>query len=95
MINCECISISQILEKYSLNSLNISVIKIDIEGHESELLKDRALWELNVPMHISLHPGWKSNKEQFFEDINPFFLYKGIDVSNFTKRGNFFDVTIN
>lgn len=93
-ISCECVSISYILEKYNLDNNNISIIKIDIEGHESELLQDKTLWDLKVPMHISLHPGWKHNREEFFEKINPFFVYKGIDTSNFKSYGNFFDVTI-
>ena len=90
-INCECLSLAEILEKYSLNKDNISVLKIDIEGHETELFQDKTLWELDVPMHLSLHPGWKP---EFFEKVKPFLIYKKVDVSNIEQRGNFFDITI-
>jgi FkbM family methyltransferase len=94
IITCESVSINNILKKYSLTNDNISIIKIDIEGHESELLKDNQLWDLNIPMHISLHPGWKQDKDLFFENIMPFFLHKGIDIYEFKKYGDFFDITI-
>jgi FkbM family methyltransferase len=94
VITCECISISEILSKYSLNKENISVIKIDVEGHETDLLQDRTLWDLNLPMHISFHPGWKENRKAFYESVNPFLIHKGVDVSNIENYGNFFDLTI-
>lgn len=93
-VTCTCISISQILEKYNLKEEDISVIKIDIEGHESELLQDYMFMKLNVPMHISLHPVWKTDKLKFFRDINPFFIYKNIDMSKYPDDG-FFDIIIN
>lgn len=90
----DCLSLAEILSKYNLSEKNISVLKIDVEGHESELLQDKFLWDLNIPMHISLHPFWKSDKEKFYQDITPFFNYKGIDISN--KKGmNFFEIEIN
>jgi FkbM family methyltransferase len=94
VITCECISISEILSKYNLNKENISVIKIDVEGHETELLQDRVLWDLNLPIHISFHPGWKENRKAFYESVKPFLIHKGINVSNIENYGNFFDLTI-
>ena len=94
IINCECINILEILNKYNLNKDNISVIKIDIEGHESELLKDKTLWNIIIPLHISLHPGWKLDKDKYLDDIIPFFKHKGVDTSSFKSYGNFFDITI-
>lgn len=91
---CECITIKEILDKYNLNESNISVIKIDIEGHEEELLKDKTLMDLNIPMHISLHPAWKQDKIKFFDDIRPFFFAKGIDISKYPQDG-FYDIVIN
>ena len=44
-------------------------------------------------MHISLHPGWKTDKEKYFRDIIPFLAHKKIDITNIHERGNFFDVT--
>jgi len=93
-ITCECISISEIFSKYSLLQDDVSVIKIDVEGHETELLQDKFLWDLNVPMHVSLHPGWKEDKEYFYKTIKPFFEYKEIDVSNIENYGNYFDIVI-
>lgn len=93
-INCSCISISEMLRKYSLNESNISVLKMDVEGHESEIVQDRALWDINIPMHISLHPGWIDNKADYYDKIIPFLVHKGVDVSDIDRRGNFFDIQI-
>jgi len=82
VITCKCFSIKDILDKYNLSEQDISVIKIDVEGHETELLKDKTLWDLNVPMHISFHPGWKEDKKAFFDSVIPFLEHKKIDVSN-------------
>lgn len=94
VITCECISIEEILSKYNLSEENISVLKIDVEGHETELLQSKALWNLHVPMHISFHPGWKEDREAFYKSVEPFLIHKGVDVSNMRDYGNFFDLTI-
>jgi FkbM family methyltransferase len=94
VITCECISIQEILSKYNLNEGNISVLKIDVEGHETELLQDQTLWNLNLPMHISFHPGWKEDRVAFYKSVKPFLIHKGIDVSSLESYGNFFDLTI-
>ena len=90
----ECISIKEIFDKYELNEANVSMIKIDIEGHEQELLKDKLLWDVNLPMHISLHPNFKEDKDKFFKDIAPFFKHKGIDIFKYKELSGF-DITIN
>lgn len=95
LIQCECISISEIFSKYRLIEGDVSVIKIDVEGHETELLQDKALWQLNTPMHISFHPGWKEDKDAFYKAIVPFLIHKGIDTFNIDQRGSFFDISIN
>lgn len=89
-----CVNLKDIFSKYELSEQNVSVIKIDVEGHESELLQDRFLWDLNIPMHISLHPGWKSDKQKYFRDILPFFEHKKVNIGNFNPR-DFFDVEVN
>ena len=94
-ITVSCITPVDIFSKYNINPVDVSVIKIDIEGHEQQILKDHSiLWDLNVPMHISLHPGWKTDKEQYFKDIIPFFKHKNIDTTNISSRGDFFDISI-
>lgn len=93
-IECKCISMDEILRKYNLNEGNISILKMDVEGHESEIFQDRALWNINIPMHISLHPGWANDKTDYYNKITPFLIHKGIDVSNIDQRGNFFDIQI-
>jgi len=90
----EVIKISEILKKYKLNKSDISVIKIDIEGHESELLKDETLMELDVPMCISFHPGFFSDKTIFYESVKPFLVKKGYDINKYPHGEDFFDITI-
>jgi FkbM family methyltransferase len=70
---CETISIDEILRVYDLNENNISVIKIDIEGYESQLLKNKTLKDINVPKHISLHAPLFQDKQRYYEDIREFF----------------------
>lgn len=88
-------SIDEILLKYNLDENNISVIKIDIEGHEEELLKDETLINLNVPMHISFHPGWAHNRDLFYKNIEPFLTKKGFDIDIVKTFGDFFELKIN
>ena len=90
----ECVNINDILTTYNLNKDNISLIKIDIEGHESELLKDETLMELNVPMHISFHPGFKTDKNKFFNDVKPFLIKKGFDIEKYPHNKDFFEIEI-
>jgi FkbM family methyltransferase len=93
VITCECISLEEILSRYSLSKDNISVMKIDVEGHETEILQDKVLWNLNVPMHISFHPGMK-DKKAFYESVKPFLIHKGVDTSHIESYGDLFDLTI-
>jgi FkbM family methyltransferase len=79
----DCVSIDDILKKYNLNESDISLIKIDIEGHESELLQDITLINLNVPMHISIHYPFAVNKQEFSKKIRPFFEAKNINIDTF------------
>lgn len=72
-IDVNTISIQQIFEKYNLTEQDISVIKIDIEGYECELLKDPFWKTLNVNMHISLHALFFEDKVKYFNDLREFF----------------------
>ena len=72
-IECQTISIQQIFEKYKLTADDVSVIKIDIEGYECELLKDPFWKTLNVNMHISLHGLFFQDKTTYFNDLYEFF----------------------
>jgi FkbM family methyltransferase len=72
-IECKTISIQQIFDKYQLTSDDISVIKIDIEGYECELLKDPFWKTLNVNLHISLHKLFFTDPEKYFNDLREFF----------------------
>ena len=72
-IECQTISIQQIFEKYKLTEDDVSVIKIDIEGYECELLKDPFWKTLNVNMHISLHAPFFEDKLKYFTDLQEFF----------------------
>jgi FkbM family methyltransferase len=75
-IECKTISIQKIFEKYKLTADDVSVIKIDIEGYECELLKDPFLKTLNVNMHISLHGLFFEDKQKYFTDLQEYF---GVD----------------
>ena len=81
----DCISIDSILEKYKLTESDISLVKIDIEGHESELLQDPTLIKLNVPMHVSIHYPFATNHEEFSRKIRPFFEAKNINIDTFDR----------
>ena len=72
-IKCKTISIKQIFDKYELTSDDISVIKIDIEGYECELLKDPFWKTLNVNLHISLHGLFFEDKQKYFDDLREYF----------------------
>lgn len=72
-IECKTISIKQIFEKYNLTQDDISVIKIDIEGYECELLKDPFWKTLNVNLHISLHGLFFQDKTKYFNDLREYF----------------------
>lgn len=72
-IECKTISIQQIFDKYQLTSDDISVIKIDIEGYECELLKDPFWKTLNVNLHISLHGLFFKDKQKYFNDLREYF----------------------
>lgn len=72
-IEVDTISIQRIFEKYNLTDNDISVIKIDIEGYECELLKDPFWKTLNVNMHISLHALFFKDKVKYFNDLREFF----------------------
>lgn len=81
--DCNTISISDILKTYKLNEDNISLIKIDIEGYECELLKDPILKKLKVPMHISMHPFMFQDKKLYFDNMSDFFI--GIDYIRYDR----------
>jgi len=72
-ISCDTISIKDIFEKYNLTENDISVIKIDIEGYECELLKDPFWKTINVNIHISLHALFFNDREKYFNDLREYF----------------------
>lgn len=94
IIECGTISIANILQEYKLTPNDISIIKIDIEGYECELLRDQTLKDLKdfgIPMHISMHPLMFSDKKEYFEKMADFFgSMNFIDYSKDT-----YEITIN
>jgi FkbM family methyltransferase len=72
-VTCNTISFAEILKRFDLNEDNISVIKIDVEGYEYELLQDPLLKEINVPKHISLHSEFFTDKEPYAQVMQSFF----------------------
>jgi FkbM family methyltransferase len=65
------ITINKIIEKYNINASEISLIKVDIEGGEENILND--LLNINklykIPLYVSFHFDWWSDK-----DLNRFEL---------------------
>jgi FkbM family methyltransferase len=60
----ETISLPSIIQKYQIEPDNISLIKVDIEGGEENILND--LFHIhkthNVPLYISFHHSWWNDK---------------------------------
>lgn len=74
-IQCKTTSMGQILDRYKLDETNISIIKIDIEGYEVELVKDPVLVSLKdkgVPIHLSVHPFFFDNQQEYYAQIEKF-----------------------
>jgi len=72
-IKVKTITIDSIINKYNINPNDISLIKVDIEGGEEDLLND--LYNLNnkhkIPIYISIHyKWWKNNDLNRFPFLN-------------------------
>lgn len=83
-----CISVEDVFRKYGLTESNVCAIKIDVEGHESNLLQDEFLMNLNIPMHISLHFEFAPDKQLFLNNISKFLAKKGIDIATLDTNRN-------
>ena len=94
IVECDTISITDILKDYKLSPEDLSLIKIDIEGYECELLKDQTLKNLKdcgVPMHISMHPFMFSDRVDYFEKMVDFFGSR--EFINYST--DTYDITVN
>ena len=64
-IKVKTITINNVLKKYNINPNDISLIKVDIEGGEEEILND--LYNLSdkhkIPIYISMHCKWWKNND--------------------------------
>ena len=79
----ECITLQQLLDNNNIElGPSISCVKIDIEGHEEILLKDKMIFDLPCPLRISFHPGlYKDERQkQYMSNILPFLKYKKITM---------------
>lgn len=79
----ESTTLADIVDKYALN--NLSLIKVDIEGGEENILRD--IYEFcksnKVPAYISFHYGWWANKDlERFEFLT-------LDNKNYIRREPF------
>jgi FkbM family methyltransferase len=83
-----CITVEEIFKKYNLDSSNVCAIKIDIEGHEANLLQDDFLINLNIPMHVSLHFEFAKDKQAYLGDISKFLIKKGVNISSLDINRN-------
>ena len=59
------ITIKSIISKYNINTSEISLIKVDIEGGEEYILDDLYTMykEYKIPLYISFHYSWWKNKD--------------------------------
>lgn len=59
------ITINKIIEDYNINYEDISIINVDIEGGEENILSDlyNIHKEYNIPIYISFHYTWWNNKD--------------------------------
>ena len=95
------ITIDSILKKYNIEPSSISLIKVDIEGGEENILNDLYYLYKNhkVPIYISMHyEWWKDNNLNRFSFLtqknkdyiknNPFadLLFTGSDIEIHTKK---------
>lgn len=94
-IECSGKTIEMLFNEHNLNEFNTSVIKIDIEGYEVNILNDKFLMNTNIPIHISLHPGlFKGNdRDAYLNKINTYFKYRNIDITKFNNL-DFFDINV-
>jgi predicted RNA methylase len=64
LINNAIFNINNIIEKYTINPYEISLIKVDIKGGEENILHDLyTFYKLhNIPMYIRFHYSWWNDK---------------------------------
>lgn len=90
----KCITMKDIFYQNHLTKEYISAIKIDIEGHEEILLQEEYIINLDIPMHVSLHPQYAKDRVEFVKNIKPFFEKRGIDIESGCYHKDFFDVEV-
>jgi FkbM family methyltransferase len=58
------ITLNNIIQKYNINPFEISLIKVDIEGGEENILDDLYVFHklYNTPLYISFHYSWWNDK---------------------------------
>jgi len=72
---CRTITINKLIEDYNINIKDISLIKVDIEGGEENILEDLYNFHknYNVPIYISFHLWWwKDHNIKRFSFLNEF-----------------------
>ena len=67
------ITISKLIDEYNINPNEISLIKVDIEGGEENILDSlfKLHTDYNIPLYISFHYTWWTNR-----DLNRFSFLK-------------------
>jgi len=65
ILSIQTIDLSHLIQDYNINTYDISLIKVDIEGGEEFILND--LYHLystyHIPLYISFHYDWWNNKD--------------------------------
>jgi len=71
--NVKCVTFSDFIESHMINPSDISIIKIDVEGAELEILRDPFFKSnFDIPVHLSVHPDFLKN---FHTDIREIFEF--------------------
>lgn len=85
--NCDIVSINDLLEKYDASGYTPFIIKIDIEGFESELFSKNTEWVEKFPLLIMELHDWmlpkSANSNNFLKTIanaNRDFIFSGENV---------------
>lgn len=85
-------SLNEFIEENNINKEDISMIKIDVEGAELDIIKDKFFDDMNnIPIHLSIHSPFFLNPEKDMSDIYKFtsrYLHLVSEYDDITRNRN-------